>query len=995
MRLFSHRAALAIACFLAAGPLSAAAAGASQGPASAIAQTAMPAAATTGTLTGTIKDADGAPLPNAVVTATGPATASTKTDVQGVFSLTLSPGIYTLKVAKAGFGTASESGYAIAAGVTQNVGITLSAISFETIKEIGHVTVSANRTFNTSAASVANISQTTFLDQGQLQVQHILDETPGIVADHPGTSANNSSPGNITFPSVRGGLGFETASLIDGHPLAVMDYGDYVTTFLSPYVLQDVEVVKGPGATLPVNYNAINGAVNFHTLDPTHKLVVRIDQGVDGYGGLNSNYRISDTLLKGKLGFVFDYATSGTPGPLQTSNYSTLPSSGNSFLGDSSSTGIPIPTTVKTPTTGAGGTANPGIINNPPAGTSLVYCCENFTSVYSNKTELAKIRYGFSDATALTFTYLGSQSWTDQNGNHGYNFNMPFLPGGSYSGLPANGIVAGTNVNTFQNGYPFPYYEINNEPMFQGELRTTYRGDTILARYYAASINRLQYDGAWGDITKPLQLWGTFTAGGVTHTYNGQTVDVTFPASYSEYTNAEQDSLHGASFEYDHPFGKSKNDLLTLSYDQTAARSNTYSVYDNATTAAPNVPVPSYSYSVFPGSWLIYRTYKAAVNFRPNDKLSVTLANYLDSYTQHVTLDGGNTWLQNGHVQDDPRLGVTYRANPDLSLRASAGASLAPPYLALLDNGAPTYTLSSDATYVTTTQQTGKVLPETAFGYDLGLDYRISGDKQTVLSTDLYLTNVKNQFVSSAAFTNGNLTFCPPSSGTKVTPATSCPGGVTPTTLPLLTTAATNLDNARYAGFELSVTRNPHVGFGYTAQGALLKAYPYDLGACLYSKTAITGGAVNCSLLNTNLGIVSGANFYGSGTGGTNGSPANGAGSNFNAVNNHAIPYSQAYGEIHYRAANGTYASFGMQYLGPNNSYNEPAFTIANTTLRFPLQDGIMLQGSVYNLFNVLSGATEVEYGGVPVPLVNGQVGLTNANVVGPRSFLLTVSKQW
>jgi hypothetical protein len=991
-------AALAIACFVAVGPLGAAAAQVAQTATPASSQ--APAGATTGTVTGTVRDSGGAPVPNARVSATGPSAAATYTDAQGGFSLTLRPGIYAIDVAKAGFGPASESGYAVLGGASQSVGITLSPISFETIKEIGRVTVTgAARTFNTSAASVSSISQAAFLDQGQLQVQHVLDETPGIVADHPGTSANNSSPGNITFPSVRGGLGFETASLIDGHPLAVMDYGDYVTTFLSPYVLQDVEVVKGPGATLPVNYNAINGAVNFHTLDPTHKLVVRIDQGVDGYGGLNSNYRVSDTILNNKLGFVFDFATSGTPGPLQTSNFATLPSNGSSFLGNSSGTGIPIPTTVKTPTTGVGGTANPGVINNPPASTSLVYCCENFTSTYNNKTELAKIRYGFSDATALTFTYLGSQSWTDQNGNHGYNYNMPFLPGPSYSGVSPNGVTAGSVVNTYQNGYPFPYYEINNEPMFQGELRTTYHGDTILARYYGASINRLQYDGAFGDITVPLQLWGTFTTGtggsAVTHTYNGQMVNVTFPASYSEYQNAEQDTLHGGSVEYDHFFGKSNNNLLTLAYDQTAARSNTYSLYDNATTANPNVPVLSYSYSVFPGSWLIYRTYKASVSLRPTEKLNVILSNYLDSFTQHVTLDGGNTWLQNGHVQDDPRIGVTYRANPGVSLRASAGASLAPPYLALIENGPASYSLSADSTYVSTTQQTGKVLPETSFGYDLGADLRLGADRQTILSTDLYLTNVKNQFVSSAAFLNGNLTFCPPSSGTKVTPAVTCPGGVTPTTLPLFVTAATNLDNARYAGLEVSVIRNPHVGFGFTAQGALLKAYPYDLGSCLYSKTAAVGGVVNCSLQNTNLGIVSGANFFGSGTSGTNGSPGNGAGNNYNAVNNHAIPYSQAYGEIHYRSSNGTYASYGLQYLGKNNSYNQPAFTISNATLRFPLQDGIMLQGSIYNLFNVLSGSTETEYGGVPVPLVNGQIGLTNANVVGPRSFLLTLSKQW
>jgi len=998
LRLLIRSMALVFAFLMAAGPLSAVAAQVSQVPAPASSsEPAATPAASAGTFTGTVKDPSGAPVPDAVVTATGPTSASTKTGSKGEFELTLSPGIYTINVAKPGFSTASASSYVIAAGVTQNVGFTLSRITFESIKEIGHVSVSGNNAFNTGPASVATISGQSFLDQGQLQLQHVLDQTPGIVIDHPGTSANNASPGNITFPSIRGGLGFETASLIDGHPLAVQDYGDYVTTFLSPYVFQDVEVVKGPGATLPETYYAINGAVNFRTLDPTSTFTARVDQSIDGFGGLSSNYRVSDTVFNKKLAFVFDYAIDGTPGPLQGDGYGTLPSSGNAFLGTSSTTGIKIPTTVSVPTTGAGGTANPGIINNPPASTSLVYCCEHPTSTYNSKTELAKIRLNFSDATALTFTYLGSQAWTDQNGNHAYNFNIPFVPGASYSGLATNGgPAAGSLVNTFQNIYPFPYYEINNEPIFEGEFRTTFKGDTVLARYYAASINRLQYEGADGDITEPLQLWGTFTpTGGTTQTFNGQTVNVTFPASYNEYMNAEQDTLHGASFEYDHFFGNSGN-LLTFSYDQTNAHSDTYSLYDNATTAAPNVPIFSYSYSVYPGSELIYRTYKASYNVHPLQNLDLLVSNYVDSYTQHITLDGGNTWLQNGHVQDDPRAAVTYRANPGLSLRASAGSSLAPPYLSLLDNGSPTYSLNSSGAYVNTSQQTGKLLPETSFGYDLGADVKLSADGYTLLTGDVYLNNVKNQFVSSAAFSNGTITFCTPSSGTSVTPGgPTCPAGSTLQTLPLEETAATNLDNARYEGIELAVTRKPNVGFGYTLQGALMRAYPYDISPCTYSKSFATGGAVICTVENTNLGIVSGSNFYGTGTSGTNGTPGNGAGSNYNAVNNHAIPYSQGYGEINYLWPNGTYASFGAQYLGPNNSYNEPAFFITNASLKYPVGAGFWLQASVYNLGNAFPGATETEYAGVAVPLVNGQTGLTNANVVGPRTFLFTLTKQF
>ena len=85
---------------------------------------------------------------------------------------------------------------------------------------------------------------------------------------YPGSSANGASAGAIAFPNIRNGLSYETATLIDGHPLSVGLYGDYVTTFLNPALLGSAEVIKGPGATAPEVDYAINGTVNFRTKDP-------------------------------------------------------------------------------------------------------------------------------------------------------------------------------------------------------------------------------------------------------------------------------------------------------------------------------------------------------------------------------------------------------------------------------------------------------------------------------------------------------------------------------------------------------------------------------------------------------------------------------------------------------------------------------------------------------------------------------------------------------
>ena len=99
----------------------------------------------------------------------------------------------------------------------------------------------------------------------------ILDETPGIIAQYPGGTANPSAPASVSYPVIRGALPYETESLIDGHPLANQSYGDFVITYLNPWLLQGIEVVKGPGASSTQDNNAINGTVNFRTLEPTAK----------------------------------------------------------------------------------------------------------------------------------------------------------------------------------------------------------------------------------------------------------------------------------------------------------------------------------------------------------------------------------------------------------------------------------------------------------------------------------------------------------------------------------------------------------------------------------------------------------------------------------------------------------------------------------------------------------------------------------------------------
>ncbi|HEV2262510.1 MAG TPA: TonB-dependent receptor, partial [Candidatus Rubrimentiphilum sp.] len=243
------------------------------------------ASQTTGTVNGSIRDSSGAPVANATVTISGPQTANGHSDAHGNFSFSnVTAGVYSFTATKPGYNTATENIVAVLSGQTTTLAVVMSAISFSSLRTIASVRSVGRGTFNTTPASVNVVTSQTFIDQAQPQVMKVLNETPGIVASFPQTSANGSAPGAITFPNIRGALSFESASLIDGHPVSVGTFGDYVTTFLNPFMLQNIEVVKGPGADAPeVNY-AIGGTANFRSKDPSFAPTGMLQFGVDNWG---------------------------------------------------------------------------------------------------------------------------------------------------------------------------------------------------------------------------------------------------------------------------------------------------------------------------------------------------------------------------------------------------------------------------------------------------------------------------------------------------------------------------------------------------------------------------------------------------------------------------------------------------------------------------------------------------------------------------------------
>ena len=120
-------------------------------PASAQQTPAATQVAKSGAVTGSVTDSQGAPVANASVRFTGPATYATQTDAKGAFAISnMSAGFYTVVITKPGFTTARQQDVAILLGETESVSVTMQAASFSSLRDIASVRVRAGSRFNTT-----------------------------------------------------------------------------------------------------------------------------------------------------------------------------------------------------------------------------------------------------------------------------------------------------------------------------------------------------------------------------------------------------------------------------------------------------------------------------------------------------------------------------------------------------------------------------------------------------------------------------------------------------------------------------------------------------------------------------------------------------------------------------------------------------------------------------------------------------------------------------
>jgi len=418
------------------------------------------------------------------------------------------------------------------------------------------------------------------------------------------------------------------------------------------------------------------------------------------------------------------------------------------------------------------------------------------------------------------------------------------------------------------------------------------------------------------------------------------------------FSQPELDRLNGYTFSYIHPAG---DNIYNFSFDyrkdysqfssgdtSAAAPGCTFVIGSvsgaSAAAAQPGCSLvtlagklPRSSISI-PPTVSQYGDFALTGTFQLNPRLHLSVGNYFEIYklnaqienpavlNQYATMPG----VMNAGAAPvalipvgqtvahyDPHVGVEYRVNQGLSLRASAGSSITQPYPGLVSGfGSISIPNAANGGNYTNSIPNFSIKPETTVAYDAGLDQRLADGG--VLSLDAYDITVHDVFLTNTSTIGSIPGVCGPGENLAF-PTALC-----------LQTNSVNGPIQRGYGVELSLTKIPVNGFGYYVSSTLQRSYLDQLPLSIYfSNTTPTNGNFN----------ISGEQLYGN-------------------------PYFKAYGQLLWGDTRGTLFELGADYEGSNNYTFGPPYTIWDAGARFPVVPSrrVRLQVSVQNLFNLNTG---------------------------------------
>lgn len=755
-----------------------------------------------GTVSGTVVDGRKAPLGGATVTAVGGSThVSATSSADGGFALTLPPGIYDITVRKGGFQEAEDTNVTVLSASSTPLRIVLIEATVSNLRLIG--SVSSRSTASSSITPVASLSAQLLEQRQAPSLQEVLPEVPGVTF---GSRGATTDP--YQYFTVRGAA-IETRVQIDGHPVTTGYTGKWDLSQVNPDVFGSVDVFKGPGIDGADAGESVFGTINLRTRDFSPSNVLEAGLGVDEYGAQFSSFLASGNLVGNRLSYLLNYNVNGIVGPEKgISGWDVWPDP-----------------------------------NNP--GKAVAVFPWLLDDDVNQRSELAKVRYRFSDATSLSAGFVGFQGTQNPQGLvYGYSVGpVTVEPSGVWgtdsSGNPIpiyNAPSAGYLVGQKIPGYVwYPgTFTTTNQPFFEGELRTALGNDTLLLRPYTGVLVR----GVDGNAE------ANFPDGQFSPSYTTDASGKLVENFQSAYDEIENNRLHGVTFTYLHPFAA--YGFLNFSYDYHSIFTSDIYGYPELTNVGAAPTTARTSDISLSTQLAIARNLKLALG----DYQTIWNLDYL--FGPNADQPATRTASHN-----DPHVGLNWRPSPNFAVRAAAGTGITVPYASQVSGFE---SVSNDNNTQTLQTVNPNLNPEVTTAYGLGTDVVLPS--RLKLSLDLFHNTIHGAFVNSTY---------------------SVPPTVNPALSPLPYTVVAEWLNGpleRNYGLELTLTSpDRREGIGYVANATLQRAY-YDQFApsfyALAASSAINGqqiggvpfatahGELNWSRREGNFHFALGADYAGS-----------------------------------------------------------------------------------------------------------------------------------
>lgn len=767
-------------------------------PAGAVTPPVVAQATAQATFTGTVTDQTGAAVPDANVVVSGPTTATTTTDDDGNFTVSVPPGIYRVAISKGGYQQVALPDVVGAADTSTPLTVTMSQASLNSLQTIGTVTATTSGAgkINAGPAQSTVLSGAAFQDLGDPQINNALQRVPGLTIQQMGSQQDRTI--------VVGGVQpYETQVLIDGHPIALGQFGVWVSTYFPSFLIGSVEVQSGPGNTTPFANLAVGGTANLVTPGFTKQTHVSLTEGGDNYSSQWTTLLGTGSI--GNLDYVVDLGTSGQNTPLSGETQCiTLPDAGRPNY-------------------------------------SIIATCQAADGNLYQRGEVFKLRYDFTPTTSLTTSFVGAWGGYSPQGTAWGTATGPTTIENCEVGAPICGEQNNPYIGSVINGYAWytGSWIYNNQTMWDAEFRTAIGSGTLLLRPYIGNIEpeiianndnqaNISFYGAPGTALLPNgsvppanfsppagsaeadceASYSSITSPNGTYTVNGNNEFVCYANPYTTY---EQDKLYGATTSFTQPLRG--DDFLNLTYDFHGE--STFAYIDSP--AGVSVPFSTDRYSTFALTGGFSVAPKTTFDFGLYD--TDWTVNGLEPISNtNATLVGFTRTIS--HF--DPHGAFVIRPDAADSIRVAAGTSTTFPFLGQVSGLAsiapPACSLGAPyADGGTITEKNPNLNPETSIAYDVGADHKFSSD--SVLSIDLQNTvvhGVFEQLTTSVPSTNPNLCLATP----------ALEGVYFPANVARLVAKSANLKYtfapAKGLGFNLALSAESSIISGFTAADAPL-----------------------------------------------------------------------------------------------------------------------------------------------------------------------------